>query len=98
MLSLEGVPSIKWFGSEGEYNVLIMDILGPSLDDLFLFCRRKFSLKTVLLIADQMLQRLEFMHSRSLIHRNIKPANILIGSEEKKVMYSCFFVRLVSAM
>ena len=98
MLSLEGVPSIKWFGSEGEYNVLIMDILGPSLDDLFLFCRRKFSLKTVLLIADQMLQRLEFMHSRSLIHRNIKPENIVIGIGEKKVNEFICLIGICSVM
>lgn len=49
-----GIPSVKWFGVEGEYNVLIMDLLGPSLEDLFTFCQRKFSLKTVLMLAEQM--------------------------------------------
>ena len=49
-----GIPLIKWCGAEGEYNVLVMDLLGPSLEDLFNFCSRKFSLKTVLLLADQM--------------------------------------------
>lgn len=49
-----GVPSLKWFGVEGDYNVLVMDLLGPSLEDLFNFCSRKLSLKTVLMLADQM--------------------------------------------
>jgi len=49
-----GIPVIKWCGAEGDYNVMVMDLLGPSLEDLFNFCSRKFSLKTVLLLADQM--------------------------------------------
>jgi hypothetical protein len=49
-----GIPNIVWFGTEGEHNVMVIDLLGPSLEDLFSYCRRKFSLKTVLMLADQM--------------------------------------------
>ncbi|CAH8358103.1 unnamed protein product [Eruca vesicaria subsp. sativa] len=74
-----GLPSLKWFGVEGDYSVMVIDLLGPSLEDLFNYCNRKFTLKTVLMIADQILNRVEFMHIRGFLHRDIKPDNFLMG-------------------
>jgi casein kinase 1 len=56
-----------------------MDLMGSSLEDIFDKTLRKFSLKTVLMLADQMISRIEYIHNRHFIHRDIKPDNFCIG-------------------
>ena len=68
---------------------MVMDIMGPSLEDLFKFCEKKLSLKTVLMLAEQMVLRIRFIHTMRFLHRDIKPDNFLMGAsnEERNRVY-----------
>ena len=79
-LSVKGIPKVYYFGQEGYYNILIIQLLGPSLEDLFEWCGRRFSIKTVAQCAKQMISRIQFVHENDLIYRDIKPDNFLVGA------------------
>jgi hypothetical protein len=54
MENITGFAQVRWQGTENKYNMIVMDMLGPSLEDLFEICGKKFSLKTSIMIVDQM--------------------------------------------
>ncbi|KIK21608.1 hypothetical protein PISMIDRAFT_56004, partial [Pisolithus microcarpus 441] len=66
-----GIPCTHWFGREANYDALVLDLLGPSLHDL-MNKHKKFHLRTVLYLADQLISRLQYIHSHSYIHGDIK--------------------------
>ena len=80
----EGIPQIYRFKQGHNHNYLVMELLGKSIDRLFSECKKKFSIKTIFQIGYQMIQRIEYIHSKGYIHRDIKPGNFVIGRGDKK--------------
>ncbi|KAL7712582.1 non-specific serine/threonine protein kinase [Entamoeba marina] len=92
MKNIPGIPYVRYWGCQEDYNVMVMEYLGPSLEDLFVFCGKKFSLKTTLMLADQCLKRTQFIHSKDYIHRDIKPDNFVMGrGNQSNIVYSIDF-------
>ena len=82
-----GLPQIKTFGKTREYFILIQTLLGPSLSSLLDNYYIRFSVKDICMLSIQMLERLEYIHSKDYIHRDIKPHNFLMGLKDPNMLY-----------
>ena len=84
-----GIPKIISYGKVGIYNILIEELLGKSLFELFKLRNRKEKsiLKNVCMVALQALDRLEYIHSKNYIHRDIKPQNFVNGRKDSNIIY-----------
>ena len=78
------ITQMYWYGAAGEYNCMVFELLGENLEELYEFCSRNFTLKTVLLICLEVIDRLKFFHDHHYIHCDIKPQNFLIGRGNKE--------------
>ncbi len=79
---IKGVPKVLWTGTEHNYDALVMELLGLDLAAQ-LKIYKKLSLKTIVMLANQLIPLIEQIHEKNIIHRDIKPENILIGKGEK---------------
>ena len=83
----EGIPSVYCYGNNIEHNLLVEELLGKSLEEIFTSYGKPFSLKTVCVLGIEMIKRIQYIHSKYYIHRDIKPDNFMTGRgpNEKKI-------------
>ncbi|KAI8049135.1 kinase-like domain-containing protein [Gilbertella persicaria] len=89
---LVGVPNVYYFGHSETHYILIIDLLGSNLEELFDLCGRRFSVKTLAMLAIQMISRIQSVHERDLVYRDIKPDNFLLGRPYSEEMGQVFIV------
>lgn len=77
-------PKAIFFGMEGDYRVFVLELLGRSLEDIYAQSKKAFSLKTVLMLAEQMISAIEYIHNKHIIHRDIKPDNFMMGANNNE--------------
>lgn len=74
-----GIPEFKWFGKQGGYNILVTEMLDKTLEDLLRSCGGTFTLKTTLMLAEELLSRIEYLHRMGIVHRDLKPENFMLS-------------------
>jgi hypothetical protein len=84
-----GVPQVQYYGSEGLHNVLVIDLLGPNLEDLFDMCNRKFSIKTVCMAAKQMVSDFVLEHVAPSRRRSMPQFGRFIAPVVRRTIRAC---------
>ena len=82
-----GIPEVKSFGKTKKYNILVEPLLGKSLFDIFAENHKSMPLADACLIGKQVIDRIQWVHSKYIVHRDIKPDNFLIGRNDPNVLY-----------
>ena len=82
-----GLPNVITFGISGRYHILIENLLGKSIYNIWLEKEKKFNIKDTCMFAIQALERVEYVHSKNYLHRDIKPANFLVGNPDQSQIY-----------
>lgn len=85
--SHEGIPKVVWIGEYKKYKLMVMELLGPSLDKYFIACNKSFSTLTAAIMGDQMIRRIHYIHSKGFVHRDVKPNNFMLGKFSKSMDY-----------
>ncbi len=80
----DGVPKVLCYGNNSKYNILVLQLLGKSLEQLFSLCGKKLSLKTTCILGLQVVERIKFVHENFHLHRDIKPDNFVMGLAENE--------------
>jgi casein kinase 1 len=79
----QGFAEFYFLGREGQYHCMVMESLSRSLEDRTHQCKGRFTVKTTVLVAEQLLRRVEYLHSKGIVHRDIKPENFMWGVKDK---------------
>ena len=82
-----GIPRLISFGKNSNYKILVEELLGPSIYFILDIKDNKTRLNDVCLIALQILDRLEYIHSKNVIHKDIKPFNFIFGKKDPNILY-----------
>ena len=82
-----GIPQVLSYGRTKTHNILVLPLLGKSLLDLFIYKNKNISINDICLIAIQILDRIEWIHSNNIVYRDIKPENFLFGKKDPEVLY-----------
>jgi serine/threonine protein kinase len=80
-------PTVHWHGSAGDYNAMVMDLLGPTLEDIFIAESRVFQFKTISKLGSEILENLKHVHSRGFVHRDVQPENFVVSIDGRSTTH-----------